>query len=116
MLDAENLWIPDFLTLPGIGAGLLVAVLFDTKGNSLWQTLLYRIIAMLAAAGVVLVIRWTYWLVRRREGIGLGDAKLMAMLAAWLGWPGALLAFGARRARWGGGRVVDLIISGNAHE
>jgi leader peptidase (prepilin peptidase) / N-methyltransferase len=94
MLDAENLWIPDFLTFPGIGAGLLVTVLFDTKGNSLWQTLLYRIIAMLAAAGVVLVIRWTYWLVRRREGIGLGDAKLMAMLAAWLGLPGALLAFG----------------------
>jgi leader peptidase (prepilin peptidase)/N-methyltransferase len=31
--------------------------------------------------------------VRRREGIGLGDAKLMALLAAWLGLPGALLAF-----------------------
>jgi leader peptidase (prepilin peptidase)/N-methyltransferase len=26
--------------------------------------------------------------------MGLGDAKLMAMLAAWLGLPGALLAFG----------------------
>jgi leader peptidase (prepilin peptidase)/N-methyltransferase len=30
---------------------------------------------------------------RPAEGIGLGDAKLMAMLAAWLGLPGALLAF-----------------------
>jgi leader peptidase (prepilin peptidase)/N-methyltransferase len=94
VLDAENLWLPDFLTLPGIGGGLLVAVLFDPKGNSLVRTLSYRVTGLLAAAGVVLAIRWAYWLLRRREGIGLGDAKLMALLAAWLGWPGALLAFG----------------------
>jgi leader peptidase (prepilin peptidase)/N-methyltransferase len=48
----------------------------------------------LAAAGLILLIRWTYWLIRRREGIGLGDAKLMAMLGAWLGLSGALLSFG----------------------
>ncbi len=48
---------------------------------------------ILAAAGLILLIRWIYWLIRRREGIGLGDAKLMAMLAAWLGLPGALFAF-----------------------
>jgi leader peptidase (prepilin peptidase)/N-methyltransferase len=46
------------------------------------------------AASLILLIRWLYWLIRRREGIGLGDAKLMALLAAWLGLPGALLAFG----------------------
>jgi leader peptidase (prepilin peptidase)/N-methyltransferase len=93
VLDAENLWIPDFLTLPGIGVGLLVTMLFEAKGNSLLRAVFYRIIGLLAAAGVVLVIRWAYWLLRRREGIGLGDAKLMALLAAWLGLPGALLAF-----------------------
>ncbi len=48
---------------------------------------------ILAAAGIILLIRWVYWLIRRQEGIGLGDAKLMAFLAAWLGFPGALLAF-----------------------
>ena len=42
---------------------------------------------ILAAAGLILLMRWIYWLARRREGIGLGDAKLMAMLAAWLGLP-----------------------------
>jgi leader peptidase (prepilin peptidase)/N-methyltransferase len=93
VLDAGNLWIPDFLTLPGIGVGLLVTVLFEAKGTSLLPTLLYRIIGLFAAAGVVLVIRWAYWLLRRREGIGMGDAKLMALLAAWLGWQGALLGF-----------------------
>ena len=54
---------------------------------------LERFLATLAAAGVILLIRWVYWLVRRREGIGLGDAKLMAMLGAWLGLSGALLSF-----------------------
>ena len=48
----------------------------------------------LQAAGLILLIRWIYWLVRKREGLGLGDAKLMALLAAWLGFSGALLAFG----------------------
>jgi leader peptidase (prepilin peptidase)/N-methyltransferase len=53
-----------------------------------------RLLAILTAAALILLIRWLYWLIRRREGMGLGDAKLMAMLAAWLGLPGALLAFG----------------------
>ena len=52
-----------------------------------------RLLGIMAAAGLILLIRWTYWLVRRREGIGLGDAKLMAMLGAWLGLSGALLSF-----------------------
>ena len=49
--------------------------------------------AILIAAGIILLTRWLYWLVRKREGIGLGDAKLMAMLAAWLGLPLTLLTF-----------------------
>jgi leader peptidase (prepilin peptidase)/N-methyltransferase len=50
-------------------------------------------LAILAAASLILLIRWLYKLIRHQEGIGLGDAKLMALLAAWLGLPGALLAF-----------------------
>ncbi|MGH9562534.1 MAG: prepilin peptidase [Bryobacteraceae bacterium] len=45
------------------------------------------------SAGAILLIRFLYWLIRRREGLGLGDAKLMAMIAAWLGLEGAMLAF-----------------------
>ena len=52
------------------------------------------LLGILAAAGLILLIRWIYWLIRRREGVGLGDAKLMALLAAWLGLPQTLLAFG----------------------
>ena len=103
VLDAENLWLPNWITLPGIVVGFIFSVwrnrlMYETPGSDFssppfapgWLSLLLGIIA---AAALILLIRWAYWLVRRREGIGLGDAKLMAMLAAWLGFPQALLAF-----------------------
>jgi leader peptidase (prepilin peptidase)/N-methyltransferase len=99
-LDAEHLWLPDAVTLPGIVFGVVFTVL---KGSVFATAELRRppmgiligsAFSILAAAGIILLIRWVYWLVRRREGMGLGDAKLMALLAAWLGFPGALLAFG----------------------
>lgn len=113
VLDAENLWLPNWLTLPGTVAGFVATMfsfvaavnldsiapwhkpsLFQYDLSQTWPAAFHRLTAILAAAGLILLIRWTYWLVRRREGIGLGDAKLMAMLAAWLGFRGALLAFG----------------------
>jgi leader peptidase (prepilin peptidase)/N-methyltransferase len=100
ILDAENFWLPNFLTIPGIVVGLVVCVLneifghhFDT-GSRPFRAFAVRSLSALAAAALILLIRWVYKLIRHREGMGLGDAKLMAMLAAWLGLPGALLAFG----------------------
>jgi leader peptidase (prepilin peptidase)/N-methyltransferase len=101
MLDAERFWLPDWITLPGIGIGFFFVLARETmigeSGSMKYvaeRTALSSIASILAAAGLILLIRWVYWLIRRREGIGLGDAKLMALLAAWLGLPGALLAFG----------------------
>lgn len=110
-LDAENLWLPNLITLPGIILGLLLYVADATVGAiSPWddpvhaarssevlrgvahETIL-RLLEIVVAAGLILLIRWLYKLIRHREGLGLGDAKLMAMLAAWLGLPGALLSF-----------------------
>ena len=111
VLDAENYWLPNSITLPGIILGILLAIanavlntaspFHDTVYGSELKMMtveaghaaLNCFIGILAAAGLILFIRWLYWLIRRHEGIGLGDAKLMALLAAWLGLPGALLAF-----------------------
>jgi leader peptidase (prepilin peptidase)/N-methyltransferase len=100
-LDAEHFWLPDFLTFPGIALGILYSVAMEAQIQSAIPSLgamgraaAVSLLSALAAASLILVIRWGYWLMRRREGIGLGDAKLMALLAAWLGLPGALLAFG----------------------
>jgi leader peptidase (prepilin peptidase)/N-methyltransferase len=110
VLDAENLWLPDWLTLPGTVLGIAANWLrFKLSSDSvlsiygaleiqqrlLWHMALRWVLGTMAAAGIILLIRWVYWLARKREGIGLGDAKLMSLLAAWLGLPGALLAFAA---------------------
>jgi leader peptidase (prepilin peptidase) / N-methyltransferase len=99
-LDAEHLWLPDVVTLPGVALGISLTMLGGApivlRGlfpAPVLQRLLESIVAALIAAGLILLIRWTYRLVRRREGMGLGDAKLMAMLGAWLGLPGAVLSF-----------------------
>jgi leader peptidase (prepilin peptidase)/N-methyltransferase len=98
-LDAESLWLPNFLTLPGTFLGLLLTFFFQSHGNSFFRPaqpfrlFLLRVVGIFAAAALILLIRWLYKLIRHREGIGLGDAKLMALLAAWLGLPGTLLSF-----------------------
>jgi leader peptidase (prepilin peptidase) / N-methyltransferase len=53
-----------------------------------------RIAAIVGAALILLIIRWTYKALRHREGMGLGDVKLLAMIAAFLGfWPSILSLF-----------------------
>lgn len=53
-----------------------------------------RTAAICGAAIVLLLIRWLYKAVRHREGMGLGDVKLLAMIAAFLGfWPAILSLF-----------------------
>ncbi|HET6207830.1 MAG TPA: prepilin peptidase [Terracidiphilus sp.] len=112
-LDAEYLWLPDWITWPGIVLGITLGILklpvlvklsartglplaeeIENSRYGIYTPALELVLGAIAAASVVLLIRWIYWILRRREGIGLGDAKLMALLAAWLGFAGALLAFG----------------------
>ena len=111
-LDAEHLWLPNYLTLPAIAFGIVFRTTVAAIGFYVpscrdcnfvpfgcWDCVspgraaVSSVLSAGAAAGLILLIRWTYWLIRRREGIGLGDAKLMAMLGAWLGISGALLSF-----------------------
>jgi len=86
--DAKALLLPDAFTLPGIALGVIYSGI--TGG---WRAALWSSFHALLAALLVLLIRGAYWLVRRREGMGLGDVKLLAMIAAWLGPGQALLVF-----------------------
>jgi leader peptidase (prepilin peptidase)/N-methyltransferase len=88
VMDAETLLLPNAFTYPGIVLGIAWSWLH--RG---WRAAIFAAIYALAAAALILLIRGAYWLVRRQEGMGLGDAKLLALIAAWLGlWP-TLLAF-----------------------
>jgi leader peptidase (prepilin peptidase)/N-methyltransferase len=52
-----------------------------------------RLLAICAAAAIPWTVRALYKALRHREGLGLGDVKLMAMIAAFLGFAPAMLAF-----------------------
>jgi leader peptidase (prepilin peptidase)/N-methyltransferase len=100
VLDLEHLWLPDLVTFPTTVLGVLVFVAlsaqmgwFFVMESTLWHDIGKRLLEVAIAAALILLIRWVYKFIRHREGLGLGDAKLMAMLAAWLGLPGALLSF-----------------------
>lgn len=88
IIDAWHLVLPDEITLPLIPAGLAVAWAIDP--------VLLAPHALGAAFGFtfIAVARALYARVRGREGIGLGDAKLLAAAGAWVSWqgvPGVLL-------------------------
>jgi leader peptidase (prepilin peptidase) / N-methyltransferase len=91
IMDAETLLLPDWFTLPGLLAGVVFAALRPGLEDSgwAWATAVraagWSLLAAAAAASGLLLITGVYWLVRRRMGMGLGDVKLLAMLAAWLG-------------------------------
>lgn len=53
-----------------------------------------RVAAVCGVALLLLAIRWSYKALRGRDGMGLGDVKMLAMIAAFLGfWPAILALF-----------------------
>jgi leader peptidase (prepilin peptidase)/N-methyltransferase len=53
-----------------------------------------RLLAVIGVVLLLLIVRWLYRALRHREGMGLGDVKLLAMIAAFLGfWPAILSLF-----------------------
>lgn len=74
--------IPDVITLPAIPIGVGLAYLVGDPMPS-WQS---SAIGAAAGAGLFLAISQGYALLMKREGMGMGDAKLLGMIGAFLGW------------------------------
>ncbi len=74
-LDAEHHWLPDRITMPLLGLGLLLGA----------GDFADRLLGAAIGGGALLMLALAYKLLRKRDGMGLGDVKLMAALGAWLG-------------------------------
>ena len=81
-IDLDHGLLPDRLTLPLALAGLAVAW-FDAaaRGPSPGEAAVGLVAGFAALAAIAALYRW--W--RGRDGMGLGDAKLLGAAGAWLG-------------------------------
>ncbi len=92
VMDAQTMLLPDTFTLTGLALAFVLRV--GAPGASRRGSIAFQTAEDAAiAAGALLLIAALYWLVRRRQGIGMGDVKLLAMMAAFLGLPLGLFAY-----------------------
>ena len=93
LIDYDWRIIPNAITLPGIVVGVASASLLmpDEIG---WQS---SLIGLAIGGSVLFLVGYLYELVRGREGLGMGDVWLLAMIGAFVGWPGVIftLFFGS---------------------
>lgn len=79
-IDLEHQIIPDVISLPGIVIGFLSSLALP------WHSPLNSLIGILAGGGILLIVAYGYELLTKKEGMGGGDVKLLAMMGAFLGW------------------------------
>ena len=79
-IDFDLMILPDVFTLSGIVLGLVGAALNPERDlvSSLWGVFL--------GGGILWLVAFLYLLVRKEEGMGGGDIKLLAWIGAVLGW------------------------------
>jgi len=89
-IDLRSFRLPDVITLPLILSGLLVSGLSNLGFVSFLDSLIGATLGYTS----LWLLNSLYRLAKKQDGIGMGDAKLLAALGAWLGWfalPGILL-------------------------
>jgi len=106
--DYHHRILPNVLTLPGIAAGILLSPFqtpevyediitlkvlallgFDSSQSMVpWAG---SILGAVLGGGLLFAVAFAYEVIRKREGLGMGDIKMMAMVGAFMGWRLALL-------------------------
>lgn len=88
--------LPNVITLGGLGLGLVISpwqsrefmgadpLFSGLSGN--WASYLQSLAGAVAGGGVLWLVGIVYLKLRKVEGMGFGDVKMMAMVGAFLGW------------------------------
>ncbi|MFC1515957.1 prepilin peptidase [Thermodesulfobacteriota bacterium] len=83
-IDIDHQIIPNSITLPGIPVFFLASFAVPA------MTYLDSILGILIGGGSLYFVGWTYYLIKKEEGMGGGDIKLLSMIGALLGWKGVV--------------------------
>lgn len=94
-VDLETQEIPDEVTLSGIVIGLIASLVSPAVvGEAVaWKGCLASALGALAGGTSIYLMGFLGELVFKKEAMGGGDVKLLAMIGAFLGWRLALLVF-----------------------
>jgi leader peptidase (prepilin peptidase)/N-methyltransferase len=109
--DYHHQILPNVITLPGVAAGFLLSplqaenllrdagdILAGNLAGSVYPANAEAVLPWISSAlgaliggGTLFLVGFGYRLFRKRQGLGEGDMKMMAMVGAFLGWRHALL-------------------------
>lgn len=99
--DLEERILPDEFTLGGTAAGIALSafapmpfgyaqLLLAAFMSGRWLSVAESVLGAVAASGLLWAVGAAYRAVRRREGLGLGDVKMLALAGSFMGFVGAL--------------------------
>jgi leader peptidase (prepilin peptidase)/N-methyltransferase len=109
IIDYDWRLIPNLITWPGTLIGFVAAALMMPEIG--WKN---SLLGILMGGGVLYLTGYFYQLVRGREGVGMGDVWLLAMVGGFIGWVGVFftLFFGSLLGAVGG--VLAAVLGGES--
>ena len=84
-IDIDHWILPDKLTIPGMAVGFLASIV---TGELHWTL---SLAGFALGGGLLLLVSASYKYFAKRDGLGGGDIKFLAMVGAFLGMQGALI-------------------------
>ncbi len=121
--DIEERILPDEFTLGGAVFGFALAWMVPLNAtlahliapgiqNDRVLSLIEAALGALVSGGAILLVAKLYEIVRHREGMGLGDVKMVAMIGAFLGLQGSLLTLILGSLVGGVGGLIFILVTG----
>ncbi len=92
-IDYDFYIIPNVISIPGTFLGILLGITSEFLpifSEPLTQGIKDSLLGVLVGAGFLLLVSEVYLRLRKKDGLGMGDVKLLAMTGAFFGFQGAL--------------------------
>ena len=83
-IDLKHFIIPNEITFSMMALGFIKS--FDPNLNSMFPNYIHSLIGGLFGYGIIWSIIYFYKQIKKKDGMGLGDAKLFAVIGFWFGW------------------------------